>query len=319
MDPTPHPLYQGAAADHPPIVILDETGSNPVKAPIRFSMQKPKGEDGIERDQTKDAAQHMRYAATLGLDTLTQRPFPRLGRAVIIGGAPSVKDNLEEIRKLAADPRNHLFAINWTHTWLIQNGIVPNGCVFFEIDAEPDTVLKASHPDVTYYICSHCHPKTFDSLKDTKRVLWHSPPNSEPESVVREELFKDTVTIGGGVATFSRTMTIALHLGFRHIDLFGCDSSFPDQGRTHVEGYETAMNNKIDGIWVWAKDVRTGEIKRFRTAGYLALQVEEFKIYCQVNHHFFSMMVHGDSLLKYVHQNDFPSQYEQDRSSTSQV
>jgi hypothetical protein len=308
--PKPHPIYDGGFENHPPIYIPDETGDAPLRYPIRFSMKKPDGADGVERDQTGDAANHMRYAATLGLPTLQQRQLPRLGRAVIVGGGPSVKGELETIRKLSEDKNNWIFAINWTHTWLINNGIVPKACVFFEIDAEPDSVLEAAHPDVTYYICSHCHEKSFDMLANRKRVLWHSPPNSEPERVVREELFKDTITVGGGISTFTRTMTVGLMLGFRDIDLFGCDGSFPDTGLTHVEGYQTVMDNKTDGMWVYGQAHNSGEVRRFRTVGYLALQVEEFKIYCAANHQYFSLRVHGDSLMRYVHQNSFPDQYD---------
>lgn len=306
----PHPIYNGVAEDVPPIVVHDDTGGHPVKHPIRFHMKKPDGLDGQERDQTSDAADHMRYAATLNLVGLQQRDRPRLGRAVIIGGAPSIKKHLEEIRALAVDPNNHIFALNWTHTWLINNGVIPDGCVFFEIDAEPDSILEAAHQDVTYYICSHCHQKSFDMLTGKKRVLWHSPPNSEHEKVAREELFADTITVGGGVSTFTRTMTIALMLGYRDLDLFGCDSSFPDEGSTHVDGYQTALDNKTDGMFVYARHIQSNVVRRFKTAGYLALQAEEFKVYCQANHQYFSLRVHGDSLLRFVHQNSYPDQYE---------
>jgi len=227
MSKEPHPLYTGEAAKVDSIVVIDDTGEEALKHPIRFKLQNTEMPDGKMRDQSGDAAEHMRYAATLGLPALVQAPRPRMGRAIIIGGAPSVKEHLEEIRALAADKHNAVFAINWTHTWLIQNGIVPRGCVFFEIDAEPDTVLEAAHPNVTYFICSHCHPRSFDALEGFKRVMWHTTPNSDIEKVVGDELFADSALVGGGLSTFSRTITIALYLGYRHLDVFGCDSSSP--------------------------------------------------------------------------------------------
>jgi hypothetical protein len=251
----------------------------------------------------------MEYAATLGLPLLHRRQLPRLGRAIIVGGAPSIKDHLETIRELAADKKNAVFAINWTHTWLIENGIVPRGCVFFEIDAEPDTVLKSAHPDTTYFICSHCHPRSFDALEGYKRVLWLTPPNSEPERIVSEKLWPNADLVGGGISTFTRTMTVALFMGYRHLDLFGCDSSYPEDTGTHVEGYETVMDPNKDALWVYAKDDKTGETRRFKTLGYLALQHEEFKTYCLTNHHSFSLRVHGDSLLHFTHSRMFPDQY----------
>lgn len=293
-----------------PKLFIDDGEGNSIKAPIVFKTQRPADPvTGEQRDQTLDAANNMRYAATLGLPTLQQRPIPRLGRAIIVGGAPSIKNHLEEIREFSKDPNNWIFAVNWSHTWLIDNGIVPNACVFFEIDSEPDTVLKRAHKDVTYFICCHCSRKTFDDLKDFKRVLWHTYPNSDIEKQVGEEIFPGAPMCGGGIGSFTRTITVALFLGFRHLELFGCDSSFPDEGKTHVDGYETPMDAKTDGFYVYARDDKSGEVRRFKTLGYLALQHEEFKEYCQVNHFVFSCRVYGDSLLQWSHMRMYPGNY----------
>jgi hypothetical protein len=310
----PHPLYDGdkdIPLDQVEKLYIDDGLGEPTKYPILFKLQKPTDQyTGLIRDQTNDAAEHMKYAATLDIPTLKRRNLPRLGRAIIVGGAPSIKSELENIRELSKDPLNFIFAVNWSHTWLINNGIIPDACVFFEIDVEPETVLEKAHPDVTYYICCHCHPKTFDMLKGFKRILWHTPPNSEIEEVVAKEIFPNVDLVGGGIGTFTRTMTVALFLGYRHLDLFGCDSSFPDEGKTHVDGYETVMDANNDGLYVYAKDEGTGEVRRFKTLGYLALQHEEFKEYCKMNHSVFSLRVHGDSLLQWSHMRMYPDQYE---------
>jgi len=290
-------------------LMIDE-GNGPVAhGPIAFKVVKPT-KDGVEWDQTNDAADHIRYAVTLGLPVLKRRPTPRFGRAIIVGGAPSIKDHLNTIRRLAAEPDSAVFALNWSHTWLIENGIIPKGCVFFEIDTEPESVLKAAHPDVTYFICSHCHPKTFDDLKDFKRVLWHAPANSKPEEAVHAELLGDVDAVGGGVSTFTRSIAVAMFLGYRHFDVFGCDSSFPEDKGSHVEGYQTAMDPTKDVIKVYAQSQKTGEVRRYLTYGYLALQQEEFKTFCNYNHAFFSMKVYGDSLLQFTHQDMYPEQYD---------
>lgn len=294
-------------------LVVVEDGVPDVKFPIRFSMQKPLGPDGVPRDQTDDAANNMRYAAGLALPELKVCPTPRMGRAIIVGGAPSVSGQLGKIKALAADPENAVFALNWSHTWLLDNGVVPTGCVLFEIDAEPDSMLKRAHPEVIYFICSHCHSKTFDDLAGSRRVLWHSPPNSEGEKAVGEELFKDSTKVGGGIGTFTRTISIALCLGYRNIELFGCDSSFPDDAAsTHVDGYETANVVETDAFYVYARKDGSQEMRRFKTVGYLALQVEEFKEYCRVNGNQFAVRVHGDSLLRYVHERICPWLYHND-------
>jgi len=296
-----------------------ETGA--VK-PIQFNMRKPLDPvTGEERDQTGDAAKNMKYAATLQLPEVIRLPHLRMGRAVIVGGAPSIKDHLEDIKKLASDPDNAVFALNFSHNWLIDNGVVPYGCVLFEIDAEPDEFFAAAHPDVTYFICSHCHQKSFDQLANARRILWHCTPNSVAETAVSEELFPGATQIGGGIGTFLRTLSIALALGFRNIDLFGCDSSFPeDSPSTHVEGYKTSNNVETDAFYVTAKHDRPGATPRkFKTVGYLALQVEEFKLFCQHNHYHFALRVHGNSLLRFVHEQIYPEQYTPPRFGSRRI
>lgn len=305
--------YYGDPAESlkaPKLYIEDGLDESPIKAPICFQTVRPMGEDGNIRDQRPDAAINMRYAHTLDLPQLIQRPTPVYGRAIIVGGAPSIHQELEHIRQLAADPANAVFAVNWSHTWLIQNGIIPKACVFFEIDSEPDTVLKAAHPDCTYFICSHCNRNSFDMLKDHKRILWHSIPNSPGEQDVYNELYAGQPMVGGGIGTFTRTLSVALFVGFRHFDIFGCDSSFPDDGITHADGYDTPMDSKKDGFYTYARDDKTGEVKRFRTLGYLALQQAEFQEYCKINHQFFSCRIYPeDTLLGWTHRHLHPEQY----------
>lgn len=128
--------------------------------------------------------------------------------------------------------------------------------------------------------------------------------------MVGDELFQGSNLVGGGIGTFTRTLTIALHLGFRNIELFGVDSSYPDDSKlTHVEGYETDAKVEVDSFYVHARNDLTKEVRRFKTMGYLALQVEEFKEYCKVNHHVFALRVHGDGLLRFVHRSMYPNQY----------
>lgn len=287
---------------------VEQGGHQSAVYPIQFHCRKPADAvTGEQRDQTGDAAEHMRYAASLNLPTVDMGE-PKEGTAIIVGAAPSVQSRIDQIRALASVPGNAVFALNWTHTWLLKNGIVPNGCVMFEIDAEPKEILEDAHPDVDYYICSHCHQTTFDSLEEQKRILWHSLPNSEAESVVHDEFFKDKTMLGGGVSTFTRTMSLALTLGYRKMELFGVDSSFPDDSSSHIIGYPTTVTTD-DAFFVWAKDETTNEVRRFKTVGYLAYQVDEFKRYCQAYHGLFSLKVHGDGLLPWVHRQMWAHQY----------
>src|SRR6266700_1833668 len=92
------------------------------RPPVRFNVTRPKDVEGNLRDQTPDAARHMRYAASLGLQQLPYS-HPHGGTAIICGGGPSIKDNLDKIKELAKNPDAAIFALNWTHNWLIKNGV----------------------------------------------------------------------------------------------------------------------------------------------------------------------------------------------------
>jgi hypothetical protein len=284
-----------------------------INKPIIFKISRPKDEAGQERDQTNDAAENMRYAATFNLPHLTVQPYKPGGKAVIVGGAPSVKDYLTLLRELASNTNNAVFAINWSHTWLINHGIIPHGCLMFEVDAEPLALLETLHPEVTYYVCSHCHRSTFDNLQGFKTVLWHPTPASVPEQQARDEFYQKQIILGGGVSTFLRTLSLALALGYREFELFGVDSSYPaDSPSTHIEGYPAMVNPVDDRLDVYVRNDQTGEVRYFRSVGYLAHQVEEFKEYCRLNHLLFRMRVHGDGMLPFVHRTMYPGNYHED-------
>jgi len=293
-----------------PEAVPTETGE--LASKLKITLVRPHDAEGNERDQSNEAAEHMELAAALGLPRLTMQPMlPEGHRAVIVGGGPSIESELENIRLLSFDPRNMIFALNWAHTWLLQKGIVPDACVMFEIDVDPCQILEAAHEHVTYYICSHCHPLTFEGLKGSRCVLWHSTPNSDQEKIVFEKLYSKDIALGGGISTFLRTLSIALALGYRNFELFGVDSSFPEGSKsTHVGGYPTIVDAVADAFPIYARDDKSGVVKKFMTVSYLAHQVEEFKQYCLMNHQLYKMHVHGDTLLAFVHRCMWAGQYE---------
>jgi len=273
--------------------------------PIEFKLN-------IPRDQTEDMCRHIEYAASLGLPRLSDVGERKSGKCIVVGGAPSAAKYLEEIRALAVDPNNAVFACNWAHTWLIRHGIIPHGCLMFEIDADPCQILGNTHPDVTYYVCSHCHTTTFDGLKDNKVIVWQAPPETKRAAELQNKHFANDLLIFGGVTTFMRTLSVALALGWNDFHLFGVDSSFPAESKTtHFEGYPSDVT-MADAMDVWAVVQKTGAKRHFKTVGYLAQQVDHFQDFCNRNHSLFKMRVYGDGLLRFVHEGCHPEQYTED-------
>lgn len=285
-----------------PVEVMLADGSKVNTYPIEFKLYQP-------RDQTGDMCRHIEYAATLNLPRLSDVGERKAGKCIVVGGSPSAADFLDDIRALAADPANAVFACNWAHTWLIRNGIVPHGCLMFEIDADPCQILGNTHPDVTYYVCSHCHTTTFDGLKNNKVVLWHAPPETPRAEQLLNENFAGDLLIYGGVTTFMRTLSVALALGWGDFHLFGVDSSLPEDAKsTHFEGYPTDVS-LADVMDIWPVHHETGKQGHFKTVGYLAQQVDHFQDFCQRNHSLFKMRVYGEGLLRFVHEANHPEQY----------
>src|SRR5258706_12564932 len=130
--------------------------------------------------------------------------------------------------------------LNGTHNWLIERGIIPNLHVMFEIDEKHivDLCGGPPHKDVYYYVCSHCFQRLHRELRGYHSVLWHcfdEPP--EYQSLVAK-LFPGEFMVGGGHVTFFRSVNVAIILGFRKFELFGCDGSY-EGNMSHYEGYHS--------------------------------------------------------------------------------
>lgn len=248
----------------------------------------------------------LQAAAKLPIRHLPQLD-PHKAKCVIVGAAPSLAQNVDKIKEFTKDPTTLVMSVNASHDWLIERSIIPNIHVIFEWDLETiSTALGGKpHPNVVYYICSHCSPVIFDELKDHTRVLFHIYLPLEKYQNLIAELFPGEFMITSGYCTLFRSMTIATVLGFRDFELFGVDSSFEDT--SHVAGYNTA--DKEEKIEIWGGNEATNDFKKYLTQGGLAYQACEFLNFCAVNQSALSLRVHGDGLLRHLHKTSYPEQY----------
>lgn len=145
----------------------------------------------------------------------------------IVGGGPSVIDDLDKIRGFA-----DIWCVNGALDWLVENGIIPTGYVI--IDPEPMMVQYLQNPpkETVYYVGSVCHPDTFDALKDRNVVLFHPLMDDMP-------IVDTKAVIGGGPTVLTRAPQLGYRLGFRDVHLFGADSSY-ERGIHHI--YDAPMD-----------------------------------------------------------------------------
>lgn len=145
-----------------------------------------------------------RHCKTLKLPKVVPRPIH--GRCVaLVGGGPSVKDHIEEIRAF-----DEVWGINEVPSYLNQFGI---RATLFSID--PDLMRPEAYDVDRAILAEYVSPEVFAALKG-----------------------KDVMTFDGrygGPTSMCRAPRIALNLGFGRATFFGCEGSFSGQSHAYKE------------------------------------------------------------------------------------
>lgn len=268
------------------------------------SLQPISYHEGWDADYIDLATENMRYSASLGLpEVFIEKAHPT--KALIVGSSPSLPSQFETIKKLQAEGAK-IFAINDAMTYLIDRGVIPDCCVVFEICDDSSVVLKAIHPEITYYVCSMCHPTTFDKLRSNKVVVWHLE-SDEGAHRKEQQAFKSPFVIGGGTYTFTRTIPVAIVLGYRDFEIFGVDLSHPKDSPSHYFGEVSYNGNPIEVM----AEATTGESVVYTTRAHWARQADEFRRFCLNHHYMFKCKVHGEGMLNWMHKTMFPQFYQE--------
>lgn len=184
------------------------------------------------------------------------------GHAIIIGGGPSLKRNLDEIRERQKHGQV-IFSTNNTYKYLVKNGIIPDCHVMLDARiGNLEFVPTEDHNSVCYY-ASQCHPSVFENSKNV--VLWHSMSDGILEIIGNNT---GDPLVGGGVTVGMKSIALCHILGYRNFHLYGFDSSYEDD-ENHA--YKQPLN---DGE-------RTVEVemngKKYKAAAWMCSQVENFK------------------------------------------
>lgn len=188
------------------------------------------------------------------------------GHVVIIGGGPSLKYNLDEI-KWRQSIGQKVWALNNVAQYLKNNQIFPD-CVILA-DARPENAgfFDGADPIVTYFIASQCDPAVFETLDHLHVVLWHcNTPGIE--KILKGIVEKPVHLFGGGSTVGLNAMTLAFGAGYRKIHLYGFDSSYTD-GKHHA--YEQKLNDGervVDALCAG---------KTFKCAPWMVQQATEFE------------------------------------------
>jgi len=196
---------------------------------------------------------------------------PHDGHAVIVGGGPSIVENLPMIKK-RHELGQKIFALNGAAKFLNSHGITPDYQVI--LDARPENIglLGKAHE---YLLASQCHPSLFNyfqwqpTSKPVKVTIWHPALDDIENHLPKYD--GDYALIGGGLTVGLSSMCLAYTMGYRKLHLFGYDSS---HRKTLGHAYSQPVNDKE----TLCKVTLNGEV--FTSSLAMARQAELFPAVC---------------------------------------
>ena len=207
---------------------------------------------------------NMESAIARGLPQVKQSEPPKDGTIVLVASAPSVKGQIELIKKMKAQGLL-IVAIKGAHDWLIDNGVMPDYAL--AIDPQEHRISFYKPQDgVHYMIASQCHPAMFDNLERRKVTIWH------PYVMKGQDRPAKSLLIGGGTTSGLRAISLFYVLGWRHFALFGFDSC--NDGETlRVNGDGLKEGDKLLEVRI------EPDGEPFYCNASMALQAEHFQTY----------------------------------------
>lgn len=194
--------------------------------------------------------------------------FEHDGHVCIVGGGPSLADNLAELewRKSVGQK---VWALNGAGRFLNRKGIVSD--VVLIADARPENIdfLQGIEAPTTVCLASQCHPSLFDHVEDydLKAILWHANSPGMVD-ILGGERDRPVHLIGGGTTVGMNAIAMAFASGYRKIHLYGFDSSYRD---TNHHAYKQALNDGDRIIDALYRD------KKFKVASWMKQQVDDFQ------------------------------------------
>lgn len=182
------------------------------------------------------------------------------GHAVIVGGGPSLKYDLAEIKERQIHGQK-IFSTNATYKYLLENNIIPDFHVM--VDAREENVEFVPFGKVACYYASICHPKVLEKAENV--ILWH--PMIEGILEIIGDNTGDPL-VGGGGTVGMKSIALAHILGYREFHLYGFDSSYHGDDN---HAYKQSLN---DGERVIEVEMNGN---KYRAAAWMCGQLEDFK------------------------------------------
>ena len=220
---------------------------------------------------------------------------PREQVAVLVCGGPSMKANIEAIRKHKRRGAK-IVTVNNALRYLAERGIKPHAHVMLDAREENVAFVQDAPKDVRYFLASQVHPCVFDALSGHDVVLWHNGMHDGSRMMeIVKPWFDDgpnqrpVCFIPGGGTVGLRALSLLWLSGYREVHVYGMDSSYA--GDKH-HAYAQSLN---DGEIT--KTVILGS-KQFQATVWMIRQANEFQTaYKELTKDGMKITVHGRGLI----------------------
>lgn len=215
-------------------------------------------------------------------------------RIAIVGGGPSLKNNLDQLRKY-----KNIMACGSVHDYLLENNIIPNWCVICDPEEIMAEYISKPCLDTDYLVASHCHKAVFDKLEHNKVFLWHA--GGSPDQNKQFGFPDNDFIIGGGCTVGTRAIVLAMTgFGFYDQALFGFDSCL-DGEQHHAYEFKDSSKESLGSIYEVKLDYP--DSPTFKVAGYMLAQVQDFQKICKIYSGKLNTKVIGGGLIAAIIEN----------------
>lgn len=240
---------------------------------------------------SEELSDNIDYALSLDIPHINQEEAPHDKSLCIIGGGPSLKIYLTDLRKRQSEGQI-IWALNNSFKWLIERGIYPDGHLILDAREENAAFVPESTKAVLLY-ASQCHPKTLDAGRASggQLHLWHAQIDGIIPRLAAAG-YEEGKLVGCGDTVGMKALGLAQLTGFRDVHLFGYDSSYEGEAN---HAYAQPLNDGEE-----LKEV-TANGNKFICAAWMALQAEQFReLAPMMVANGMGISVHGYGLLPYI-------------------
>ena len=211
---------------------------------------------------------NVHYSSTLAPQWIRQCDMDMDSTIVFCSGGPSLKNHLDEIRKLSKKKDHYIVCVKTSHDTLIENKIIPWGCVLLDPRAHVQDFIENPHPKVIYFTASMCHPTTWDRLLDKNAQVfgYHALVGAGEEGVLKSRFTEGAMMLGGGCSAAMRGVSVLHAVGFRRFKLFAYDCSFdtePDWTQKNGSGDAKFLEVEVLGRKFWTDAEKIAQCQDF--------------------------------------------------------